>query len=422
MVQVPGAQVPGAQVPGAQVPRPQVPGIRCMMASGWLALFVSAASSVVALAGSAAAQDVPSFYTAGPQEIAGRPGTVIRQEALTGSVPEGAKAWRLLYRSTGLDGEPVAASAVLVVPDGAPPADGVPVVSWQHPTSGVDRLCAPSLSRDVLKMIMGLPELLKRGYAVVAPDYPGLGTPGPHPYLVGESEGHAVLDAVRAARNAPEAHAGQRFAVWGHSQGGHATLFAGLLAQSYAPELQLVGVAAAAPASELDKLFGAVAETPDEQLFSALLMSAWSGVYDISLDRLVAASDQPAVETLAHVCFDPPMDSDTQPPDAAMPDAGYKMLNPIGKTQPWSSLAAHNTAGVLPAGVPAFLAQGSADTTIAPEVTADYMARLCKAGVSVRMVEKPGVVHRLIAREAADEAVRWIGDRFAGLPAPSDCP
>lgn len=93
-------------------------------------------------------------------------------------------------------------------------------------------------------MIMGLPELLKRGYAVVAPDYPGLGTPGPHPYLVGESEGHAVLDAVRAARNAPEAHAGQRFAVWGHSQGGHATLFAGLLAQSYAPELQLVGVAA----------------------------------------------------------------------------------------------------------------------------------------------------------------------------------
>lgn len=151
-------------------------------------------------------------------------------------------------------------------------------------------------------------------------------------------------------------------------------------------------------------------------------MSAWSGVYDISLDRLVAASDQPAVETLAHVCFDPPMDSDTQPPDAAMPDAGYKMLNPIGKTQPWSSLAALNTAGVLPAGVPAFLAQGSADTTIAPEVTADYMARLCKAGVSVRMVEKPGFVHRLIAREAADEAVRWIGDRFAGLPAPSDCP
>ena len=110
-----------------------------MMASGWLALFVSAASSAVALAASAAAQDVPSFYTAGPQEIAGRPGTIIRQEAPTGSVPEGAKAWRLLYRSTGLDGEPVAASAVLVVPDGPPPADGRPVVSWQHPTSGVDR-------------------------------------------------------------------------------------------------------------------------------------------------------------------------------------------------------------------------------------------------------------------------------------------
>ena len=65
-----------------------------------------------------------------------------------------------------------------------------------------------------------------------------MGPPGPHPYLVGTSEGMNALDSVRAARNLPEAGAGSDFAVWGHSQGGHASLFTGHLAASYAPDAQ----------------------------------------------------------------------------------------------------------------------------------------------------------------------------------------
>ena len=90
--------------------------------------------------------------------------------------------------------------------------------------------------------IWGLSEMLARGYVVVAADYPGLGTPGMHPYLIGESEGRAVLDSVRAARDLPDAGASNRFAVWGHSQGGHASLYTGELAASSAPDLRLVGV------------------------------------------------------------------------------------------------------------------------------------------------------------------------------------
>jgi pimeloyl-ACP methyl ester carboxylesterase len=99
--------------------------------------------------------------------------------------------------------------------------------------------------------------MLARGYVVVATDYPGLGTPGIHPYLIGKSEGRAVLDSVRAARDLPDAAASNRFAVWGHSQGGHASLYTGELAASYAPDLKLVGVAAAAPATYLIELFDA---------------------------------------------------------------------------------------------------------------------------------------------------------------------
>ena len=99
--------------------------------------------------------------------------------------------------------------------------------------------------------MQGLRDMVNRGYVVTATDYPGLGTAGPHPYLVGISEARAVLDSVRAARDMLGTGGGRRFAVWGHSQGGQASLYSGILGHSYAPDLDLVGIAAAAPATEL---------------------------------------------------------------------------------------------------------------------------------------------------------------------------
>ena len=57
------------------------------------------------------------------------------------------------------------------------------IVAWAHPTSGVVPRCAPSLARKRFQFIAGLKEMLARGYAVAATDYPGLGTPEVHPYL-----------------------------------------------------------------------------------------------------------------------------------------------------------------------------------------------------------------------------------------------
>lgn len=50
------------------------------------------------------------------------------------------------------------------------------------------------------RSIQGLNEMLARSYIVAATDYPGLGTPGVPPYLVGISEGRAVLVFSSAAR------------------------------------------------------------------------------------------------------------------------------------------------------------------------------------------------------------------------------
>ena len=85
-----------------------------------------------------------------------------------------------------------------------------------------------------------------------------------------------MLDSVRAARDLPDAGASNRFAVWGHSQGGHAALYAGELAASYAPDLKLVGVAAAAPATYLVELFDADKTSSEGKELTAMTVLSWS--------------------------------------------------------------------------------------------------------------------------------------------------
>ena len=130
------------------------------------------------------------------------PGTLIRSEPMV-FAPAGAQAYRVLYRSAGMHGEPIAVSGVIVVPPGPAPAGGRPIVAWAHPTTGVVPHCAPSLAIFVFQQMAGLRQLVEQGAVVAATDYPGLGTPGPHPYLVGDSEARAVIDSVRAARSLP---------------------------------------------------------------------------------------------------------------------------------------------------------------------------------------------------------------------------
>ena len=163
------------------------------MAQALLAEALVALCCLTALAASIAAYAEPEFYQASEQVIPGRPGTLIRQEPMRGA-PLGAKAYRVLYRSTGLKGEPIAVSGVVIVPQGSAPAGGRPIVAWAHPTTGIVPRCAPSLAIFGFQQIQGLREMVRRGYLVTATDYPGLGTPGPHPYVVGRSEGRAVLE------------------------------------------------------------------------------------------------------------------------------------------------------------------------------------------------------------------------------------
>jgi acetyl esterase/lipase len=381
------------------------------VAIGWIGLCLS----LVGL-GVAEGQAQSPFYRASPAEIAGPPGTLIRQEPMMRTL-EGGAGYRVLYRSTGLHNEPIAVSGVVIVPPR--PAAGGPIVAWAHPTTGVAPRCAPSLALFIYQQIQGLREMMDRGYIIAATDYPGLGTPQTHPYLVGVSEARAVLDSVRVARALTGAQ--NRFAVWGHSQGGQAALFTGIYAKAYAPELDLVGVAAAAPATDLATLLGDDINSSGGRNLTSMTLWSWSRVFGAPMERVLDPAAVPVVDQLAGECIESIYDIMLRRRTSAPLEEKFLAVSNFYTVEPWRSLMASNSPGPLPPNIPLFLAQGGADELVRPEVTEAYMQRQCKAGGRVQMLLMPAANHGFIGRDSAASAVEWMTDRFAGFAAPSSC-
>ncbi len=378
-----------------------------------------AASGAVAVFLSFAGDRAEALYDVGSSEIPGKPGTIIRVWPLLSGGPGDSDAFRFLYRSTGLKGETIPVSGAIFIPSGAAPAGGRNVIAWAHPTSGVAPACAPSLYPARAGLIWNLREMLSQGYVVVATDYPGLGTDGIHPYLIGESAGRAVLDSVRAAQHFKTASASNRFAVWGHSEGGHAALFTGQLAARYAPDLKIVGVAAAAPATYLVDLFEDDAKTEQDLIAMALL--SWTGLENVAPATIVEPSVMPAFNATARDCLTSIAQFETLEKDAKrLQAARFLKIDPT-KTEPWKGIMVRNSPGQARAGAPVFIAQGSADTTVNPHVTVRFAKALCAKGEHVTFVSFPGVSHIFVARDAAPAAIKWMKDRFKGLPPPSSC-
>lgn len=369
----------------------------------------------------AAPASAGDFYTPAAGEISGAPGSIIRAEAF--KAPPGAStAYRILYRSTNGAGKPVAISGIVVVPKAAAPAGGRPIVSWAPATSGVARSCARSLFPNAYENMYGLEDMLSRGFVVAATDYPGLGTPGTHPYLIGTDQGHAVLDMARAARALPEAEAGDEFVTAGFSQGGHASLFAGQLARSYAPDLKLKGVAASAPPTDLGALIRETSDDPLGRVFATFALASWSKLYGISTDGVVPKHLGLVIKNIASGCnMGTGQTLKLMFVEQAFEREGF--LKPgvdVSTVAPWKDLMAKNSPGAMPAGIPVFLAQGTSDTVVRPNVTQAYVDRICARRTPTTLVPVKGG-HFESGSSAAKPMTAWIADRFAGKRAPSDC-
>lgn len=196
-----------------------------------------------------------AFYAPPAALLDGEPGTLVWSRPAVGlpALPAAAHTELVLYRSRSVSGEQIGVSGTVLIPRGSPPPGGWPIVSWAHVTTGAADSCAPSRvttaspERDAMTrgdtIVSGL---LQAGVAVARTDYEGIGTPGPHPYLVGRSLARSQIEIVHAAREFSPA-IGTRWAAAGHSEGGVSSMFSAEHAEQWASGLDLRAVSAIAP-------------------------------------------------------------------------------------------------------------------------------------------------------------------------------
>lgn len=304
-----------------------------------------------------------------------------------------AKNQLITFKGKSVSGTLANQTGTISIPKGKPPKGGWPVFSWAHGTTGIADACAPSAAK-LPKGEALLPKLLKAGYVVVRADYEGLGSAGEHPYLNGPSEGRSVLDIVRAARKTNRS-IGKTLLMGGHSQGGHAALWAAKLAPSYAPELKLKGTAVFAPASHIGD---------QASLVRNLDTPAFSPIVGLILRGADIAAPALGVESLL---------SDAG--KAAYPET---LTNCIGNLTSWSTLAANailapdanvqslvdylnaNDPEDLSVKTPVLVLQGTTDTTVLPIFTTQLLSKFKQNRVPVTSKTYKGLNHGTVVSSA----------------------
>jgi pimeloyl-ACP methyl ester carboxylesterase len=348
------------------------------------------------------------------------PGTLISADPAPGG-PDTMQSWRIAYWTSDAKGRPIRVTGIVVAPRERAPGPRR-VIAWTHGTWGVVERCAPSLSANFWNATAPLADLVARGYLVVAPDYPGLGSPMAHPYLIGVDTARSVLDAVRAARSLREARAGSDFAVWGESQGGHAALWTAIEAARYAPELRLVGTAAAAPPTDLPANLRSGSDANARAMLAAYAAYSWSQHFGYPLSSLFNKTNQGVATRLARnncVALDKDPRLGTILGIVSIKNAlrGKDM----GATPPWAGVARANSVSPRAVPGPLLIAQSSDDTIVAPAVTQAFARQRCRTGAPLRYVPLSSGGHVGTTRGSLAVTLDWLDARFAGQRAPSDC-
>lgn len=357
------------------------------------------------------------FYTP-PAQIPSTPGSIIRTEPLDADVP-GGKGFRVLYTSTGPKGEPVAVSGMLFVSNKPAPAGGRPVIGWAHGTVGLAPQCAPSRAKNVLEDTDDwLNTAMNNGYAVAATDYLGLGTPGPKTYLIGDQEAADVVNSVRALRNFEPAQAGKRWIVWGHSQGGHSALWTGHLAKKIAPELDLIAVGAAAPAAELMVIMQNQWKTTIGWVIGPEAYVSFKDRYpDRDYEAIVSDVAKRQMNTLQGECTTP---AALQGMTIEKFGGQFFKSSPVDSPA-WAQTGLEQTPPPLPASMPLFMSEGTADTIVLSGSNALMQEQWCKAGSDMAVQWLGGVGHLQVAVASGPTFMEWAVGQFQGKKAPRNC-
>lgn len=342
-------------------------------------------AGVVAALSAALMVGASGVATAAPPVPETAPGSVLSAGRLDPelAVSGAADAERLTFRTQWRDGTSAESTGVLYVPEGPAPEGGWPVVAWAHGTTGIGDDCAPSSWSPEDQAGKYLNRWLDEGYAVVAADYPGLGTDGLHRYLDGPSAANSVVDSVRAAREV-RTDLSDRWVVVGQSQGGHTALHTAQIASTRAPELDFRGTVATGAPANLELLFPLGGpDFPDLGMegltvYAAYIVAGMRDAYpELDLDSYLTEEGRRVADLAESLCS-----SDLAAAVGGIP-VGELLSRPLG--DPALAAALGEYLGVPTGGYdrPLFLGHGLNDWQVPAALSAKLFADLRASGTDV---------------------------------------
>lgn len=356
------------------------------------------------------------FYTTPGDLAASKPGALLRKEVFTGyALPAGVSAVRILYHSLDSFGHDVASSAVVLTPKGNAPPGGWPVIAWAHGTSGVARMCAPSLMKDVYYGTDVLGPMVAAGYAVVATDYHGLGTEGPHQYVNKAAQSNDVIYSVPAAR-AAQPGLGRKWVVDGHSQGGM-TAWGVAEIEHERRDPDFLGAVSVAGAVQKNAFFRELTRTPDLGFYLAFMAAGIHASFPTFAPRELLSD-----AALAHYddvstrgCWYYAYATYRSVPGNTLLRSGWEKNEAVEK------FFDNAQVGAAPLGAPLFVIAGEADQTVPLKGVQGAVHNLCRAGQPVTFRSYPGLDHDPVMDNSLPDQLAWIRERFAGRPLKSNC-
>lgn len=340
----------------------------------------------------------------------GAPGDVI--VATEADPPNGGRAWIVDHHSASLDGRDIAVRAILAIPMVTPPKDGFPVIIWGHASKGVADSCAPSHEGPAAVPLID--NLIAAGYAVVAPDYEGLGAHGTHPYMVGESEGRSMLDGARAATRVKGSGVTPLSPVilWGFSQGGQAAAFAAEIGPTYAPEVQLKGVAMAAPVADISNFVKRSENWPEQFGLLVTIAYAFSKTYPgLPLDQVLTPGVLAELDVLEQQCVREVTTHFNRP----IPEMLVKSPREVPA---FAQRLQESQAGQRAISIPVLVVQGNIDQIVDPADTDALVRRYCDKSVKVSYLVRADENHNILSD---DILLPWTRGRLIGDEPPDNC-
>ncbi|MGX1808078.1 lipase family protein [Nocardia sp. NPDC055321] len=396
-----------------------------------IAVTITAFAGVAVATGTAAAERIPtpdhdSFYDAPPNLGTYANGTVLKSRTVDPYGVDAApllRVWQVQYRSSDANGAPstgVVTIAVPIVPWTGPGAR--PLLSYQVAEDSLGIDCTTSYSvraafaagfNNTNGEALGALALLHRGWAIVLPDYQG----PDQRFLDGPQGAHGVLDGIRAARAfAPAGLGASPVGLLGYSGGGYATSFAAGAQPEYAPELPVAGVAMGGLPADLISALRSTSGT----------YSAGLGLLTLSaLDRIAPEANIPALlNERGRTAL-------AQNRRACGHDFGSKYaFSHLDDYAAAPGLATHPRITALAnrfrldantPGAPAFVWHSTGDDSLPIAGTDAAVAAWCGAGARVSYVRTSTPTHLVSALSGVADALHFLDERFAGVPAAQGC-